>query len=150
MVLTTKHRMMLYRRFRKDIWGYCYTDMECKTVVVRKSRSFRSQAQFMIRKGNLYLLKSPYLKFFFELWWRKKKSWKKRRSRYIYAFDRPSSYKKWLKFNKRFVSIRLTRLYFLTFQDHHLENYFDVPQKWMVFWNKLFTIFRRPCAYYSI
>jgi hypothetical protein len=164
MVLTTKHKMMLYRRFRKDIWGYCYTDMGYNKALFDKARLFRSRAKFrvqkaqffrprapfIIRKGNLHLLKSRYFKFFFELWWRKRKTWKKRRSRYIYTFDRPSSYKKWLKFNKRFVSIRLTRLYFLTFQDHHLENYFDVQQKWMVFWNKLFTIFRRSCDYYSL
>lgn len=135
MVLTTKHKMILYRRFRKDIWGYCYTDLECLKILKKKTKSFWLRSKFIIKKSNLYLLKSKYLKFFFELWWRKKKSWRKRRSRYIYTFDRPSMFKRWLKFNKRFVSIRLTRLYFLTFQDHHFENYFENQLKWMVILN---------------
>jgi hypothetical protein len=158
MVLTTKHRMILYRKFRRDIWGYSYTDTR-RQVFLPKNPKFKyfqkkkhtykfdipqrnnfisrpsifdnieNQRTLRLNKLNIHLLKSPYLKFFFGLWWRKRKTWRRKRRRYVYKFDRPPAFRKWRKYNKRFLSIRLTRLYFLTFQDHQFRKLFRSAAK---------------------
>jgi len=55
--------------------------------------------------------------------------WRRKRRRYVYKFDRPPAFRKWRKYNKRFLSIRLTRLYFLTFQDHQFRKLFRSAAK---------------------
>jgi len=48
----------------------------------------------------------------------------RRRRRYVYCFDMPEFFRKKRTFNRRFVSLRLTRLYFLTFQDYQFRKLF--------------------------
>jgi len=49
--------------------------------------------------------------------------------RYVYKFDAPTFFRKELKFNTRFLSLRLTRLYYLTFHDHQFRNVFRSAAK---------------------
>jgi len=74
-------------------------------------------------------LKSTYLPIFFALWCRKRKRFKSLVKTYVYKYDRPLTYRRWLKFNKRFVSIRLTRLYFINLQDHQFRKLFRTAAK---------------------
>lgn len=219
MVLTTKHRMIIYRRFRRDVWGYGYTDLRryvelptrsqftnyFKKVffpqeffklpyfkydlfqkfitakqdlfqkdffqrnfnfyknrtflrafnlfqydlfkdkpilqfqklrdrryynqLLRKFDKVEDEPTLRLNKLNIHLLKSPYLKYFYDVWWRRRKSWRRNQKRYVYKFDRPTAFRKWRKYNKRFLSIRLTRLYYLTFQDHQYRKMFRLASK---------------------
>lgn len=143
MVLTTKHRMIIYRKFRRDIWGYSYTDVRCQSPMapnIKNSPYFKPRPM-RITKSNIYLIKSPYLKFFFGLWWRKRKMWRRKRRRYVYKFDRPPAFRKWRKYNRRFLSIRLTRLYFLTFQDHQFRKLFRRAAKMDGITNLIICVF---------
>lgn len=118
MVLTVKHRFSIYKRYESDIWGIMYTDKEALTII--KSR----------RKSNIEkLIKSPYLKFFFKLYQEKQKKWEMARRRYIYRLDIMPPVRRRRMFNKRFVSVRLTRLYFLTFQDYQFRKMFKRAAK---------------------
>jgi len=124
--------MTIYKRFRRDIWGYSFTDTKCEVAYKNEGkvdRYGRKLRPYLIRLSNLHLVKSSYLKFFFMLWWRKRKMRRKRQGRYVYKFDAPAPYRKWLKFNKRFVSLRLTRLYFITLQDHQFRKVFRSAAK---------------------
>lgn len=121
MVLTIKHKMIIYRRYRCDIWGYCFTNMECKIIynnIGKRTWFGKKLWPLRITKSNLYVhIKNKILRFFYLRWisWRRSKRFK--RKRYVYRFVAPRPYYKQLKFNKRFHSIRLTRLYFLTFNE---------------------------------
>lgn len=33
MVLTIKHKLTIYKRFQQDIWGYCYSDLNCEKLL---------------------------------------------------------------------------------------------------------------------
>lgn len=74
--------------------------------------------------NELYKLRSPLLKFFYKLYKEKTKLFIFRNKQLIYRFHGPLFKRKRKKFNMRFVSIRLTRLYFLTFQDYQFRKLF--------------------------
>lgn len=82
------------------------------------AKSFGKKWLFRINKINFSIfIKSKIVRFFFFKWiLRRSMSWANRQ-RYVYKFVAPLPYHKQLKFNKRFHSIRLTRLYFLTFNE---------------------------------
>lgn len=125
MVLTTKHRFTIYKRFQKDIWGYCFTDERCEYIYQQFQTRFGLRNKILrLNMGTVFKLKSPYLKYFFKLWWDRRKYFLRKRQRYIYKFNAPTHFRKHRKFNKRFISIRLTRLYFLTFQDFQFRRLF--------------------------
>lgn len=111
MTLLVKHKFSHYRRFEIDIWGVCFNDVRAKKV-----KKYTTEKELAVN------VKSPYFKFFYKLWARKKAAWEARKKRYVYRLDMlpPDRPKK--KFNQRFLSIRLTRLYFITLQDHHFVN----------------------------
>lgn len=129
MVLTIKHKFVLYRRFQYDIWGYCYTDDRCayiyNTPVHQPEKTFIRR----ITKEEVYKLKSPYLSFFYKLWWERQQRLHNIRRRYIYRFDAPLVYRRKRKWRLRFISIRLARLYFLTFQDYQFRKLFRKAAK---------------------
>ena len=54
---------------------------------------------------------------------------KLRSQRYVYKFVRPFPYVKQLKFNNRFHSIRLTRLYFLIYKDKQFRKLIRLTTK---------------------
>lgn len=115
MILTIKHKFIIYRRFETDIWGYCYTNLRCRFFkALENKRSLKE----------LYKLRSPILQFFYKLYREKAKQTYFKHKRLIYKFHGPIFERKKKKFNLRFVSIRLTRLYFLTFQDYQFRKLF--------------------------
>lgn len=113
MTLLVRHKFAYYRRFELDIWGVCFNDARAKKINL-----------FTHEKELILKVKSPYFKFFYKLWEKRRAAWEARKKRYVYRLDMlpPDRPKK--KFKARFLSIRLTRLYFITLQDHHLENYY--------------------------
>lgn len=111
MTLLAKNKFSHYRRFEIDIWGVCFNDARARKV--KKTTTV----------GQLHTkVKSPYLKYFYKLWAKRQAIWLASRKRYIYRLDLlpPDRPKK--RLSRRFVSIRLTRLYFITLQDHHFGN----------------------------
>lgn len=72
----------------------------------------------------LYKLRSPILSFFYKLYRLKAKIRHFRNKRLVYRFHGPIFQRKRKKFNLRFISIRLTRLFFLTFQDYQFRRLF--------------------------
>lgn len=117
MILTIKHKFNIYRRFEQDIWGMCYTDTRIKQLKTVKHFE------------DVKLVKSPYFKFFYKLYYERKKKRELNRRRYIYRLDIIPFKRVRKKFKKRFLSIRLTRLYFLTFQDHQFRKLFKRSTK---------------------
>jgi hypothetical protein len=120
MVLTVKHKYILYRRFQHDIWGYCYTD-ERGGLVNSGNSKFSFQTTEMLKRQ---VLKSPYLSFFYKLWLIRRQRLSTYRKRYIYMFSNHITSRPRHKWRLRFISIRLTRLYFLTFQDYQFRKLF--------------------------
>lgn len=110
MILLIKHKCRFYRRFELDIWGLSYVDSKAK----EDNKSYR---------------KSWYICFFLKIYREKiQRRWKKRR-RYIYRIDIIDIMRKKKKYNKRWVSIRLTRLYFLTLQNYQFRQFFYKARK---------------------
>lgn len=115
MVLTIKHKFTLYRRFEVDIWGFCFSSLEC----------LKSERKKYIKSlSDLYLIRSPYLKFFYKLYYERARYRNFVNKRLVYRFHGPMFRRRRKKFNLRFISIRLTRLYFLTFQDYQFRSLF--------------------------
>lgn len=81
-------------------------------------RNLKSEVKKNINSlTDLYLIRSPYLKFFYRLYYERARYKNFLSKRLVYKFQGPSFVRRRKKFNWRFISIRLTRLYFLTFQD---------------------------------
>jgi len=89
----------------------------------------RRQQKKGIDPDRIKYFKSPYLKFFYKLYDAKQKFRELNKRRYIYRLDIMPVYRKIKKFKKRFVSIRVTRLYFLTFQDYQFRKLFRRASK---------------------
>jgi len=108
MILLIKKKCKIYRRFELDIWGLSYIDLRAKK--------------------NIYF-KSWYLRFFFKIYLKRiERRWKRRR-RYIYRIDIIDIIEIKKKYNKRWLSIRLTRLYFLTLQNYQFRQLFYKARK---------------------
>lgn len=129
MILTIKHKFNIYRRFEQDIWGICYTDTRVK------------QLKIVTQLEDVKKIKSPYFRFFYKLYYEKKKRWELNKRRYIYRLDILPVKRKRKHFKKRFLSIRLTRLYFLTFQDYQFRKLFKRATKMDGIWKLTIVIF---------
>lgn len=79
MVLTIKHKLVLYRRFEYDIWGYCYTDDKCAFIYNVPQRKYGKTWPLKVLLNNVYKLNSPYISFFFRLWWERRQRYHRRR-----------------------------------------------------------------------
>lgn len=112
MTLFAKHKFSHYRRFELDIWGACFNDVRALRVT-----------KYTHEKELALIVKSPYLKFFYKLWARRRLLSSSHKKRYIYRLDMLPPDRPKRRYNARFLSIRITRLYFITLQDHHLEYY---------------------------
>ncbi len=108
MILLIKKKGDYYRRYKLDIWGLSFTDE-------KNSEKFNH--------------KSWLLRFFLKIYRKKIERWWKSRRRYIYRIDIIDLAVKIKKWNKRWLSIRLCRLYFLTLQDHQFRNMFKKASK---------------------
>lgn len=110
MILIIKKKNRIYRKYQKDIWGICFTDYRA-TEIQKKYK------------------KSWIIKFFLKIYKKKlERKWKKLK-RYIYRIDIIDISHRKKKYNNRWLSIRFTRLYFLTLADHQFRAYFKRAQK---------------------
>jgi ribosomal protein S4 len=117
MVLMVKHKIIVYRRFELDIWGLCFTDIR-SVKITRKTRWLH-----LIRSGSLVL------KFFYRLWIRRREVWERRYQHFIYRVDlKPLRYRRH-RFNARFLSLRLTRLFFLTIQERQFRRLYKIASE---------------------
>jgi hypothetical protein len=108
MILLIKKKGNYYRRFKLDIWGLSFCD---------ENNSKENHHRSWI------------LRFFLKIYKKKIEKWWQNKKRYIYRIDIIDIPKKIKKWNKRWLSIRLCRLYFLTLQDHQFRNIFKKASK---------------------
>lgn len=108
MILLIKRKGDYYRRFKLDIWGLSFVDEKNSKEEHRRSWILR---------------------FFLKIYRKKIERWWRNRRRYIYRIDIIDIPKKIKRWNKRWLSIRLCRLYFLTIQDHQFRNMFKKASK---------------------
>jgi len=108
MILLIKKKGDYYRRFKLDIWGLSFVDEK------NSEKNYK---------------RSWLLRFFLKIYKKKIERWWKNRRRYIYRIDIIDIAKKIKKWNKKWLSIRLCRLYFLTLQDHQFRNMFKLASK---------------------
>jgi hypothetical protein len=108
MILLIKKKGNYYRRFKLYLWCliFCYENNS-------KENHHRSWI----------------LRFFLKIYKKKIEKWWQNKKRYIYRIDIIDIPKKIKKWNKRWLSIRLCRLYFLTLQDHQFRNIFKKASK---------------------
>lgn len=110
MILIIKKKNKYYRKYQKDIWGICYNDYRATEI-------------------NKKFEKSWIIKFFLKIYIKKLiLKWKKLK-RFIYRIDINDITIRKKKYNKRWLSIRFTRLYFLTLADHQFRLYFKKAMK---------------------
>lgn len=79
MILTIKHKFILYRKFETDIWGYCYSNLRCQNKNFKLLKNKRSLSE-------LYKLRSPLVQFFYKLYREKTKQMFFRYKRLIINF----------------------------------------------------------------
>ena len=108
MILLIKKKGDYYRRYKLDIWGLSFCNE---------------------KNSEKYNHKSWLLRFFLKIYKKKIEKWWKSKRRYIYRIDIIDIAEKIKKWNKRWLSIRLCRLYFLTLQDHQFRNLFKKASK---------------------
>lgn len=108
MVILIKQKCRYYRKYQQDIWGICYNS----------------------DKGNYPLYKKIWIiRFMYKLYKKRKNWWKKKIYRFVYRLDERSVYIKRRKYNKRWLSIRITRIYYLTIKDHQFRELFKKALK---------------------
>lgn len=78
---------------------------------------------------NVRSLKSWLLRFFYRLYYIHLQRKYEKMRRYIYRIDIITHTKKRRKFNKRFLSLRIARLYFLTLKDYQFRSLFKRASK---------------------
>ena len=78
---------------------------------------------------NVRSLKSWLLRFFYKLYYTNLQRKYEKMRRYIYRIDIVEHIKKRRKFNKRFLSLRIARLYFLTLKDYQFRSLFRRASK---------------------
>lgn len=141
MVIFIKHRYYYYRRFEHDIWGLCFLDIAAADDPISFGKGFNSNRYLKdeiikerslilekfnkkaINEDNLLSLspKSWLLRFFYRLYSLAEERKYQRLRRYIYRIDIITHTKRRRKFNKRFLSLRVARLYFLTLKDYQFR-----------------------------
>ena len=121
MILLIKHKIIIYRRYAYDIWGFCHADWrgpiwDKKNNKVKIYTYLRSPKSWLVR-------------FFFLLDEEVESKKFDRLRRYIYRIDiiTRSTHRK--PQNKKFISLRLARLYFLTLADYQFRNLFKKASK---------------------
>lgn len=110
MLVISKFRNAYYRRFKEDIWGFLITNTSIRRVKVGKRFKFTH--------------KNWLLKFFYRIEKARFERWLQRKRRYVYRIDINAPTKRTKKLKIRFVTVRLTRLYFLTLKDHQFRKIF--------------------------
>ena len=120
MVLMVKHRCIVYKRYNYDIWGLCFADWR---------GSDWDEKTNTVQEKNIYNSKGWLIKFFFKLYEKEQEQRYNRLRRYIYRIDVITRTKPKKRINKRFISLRLARLYFLTLVDYQFRNIFKKASK---------------------
>lgn len=125
MVLTVKHQLKIYRKFELDIWGLCYTThthVHGVNLFLQFSKEPRLKSEFWDMFAKYAM--TPLQLFFYSLYEKKKNLRRQWKRRYIYRLDIVEKRERRKKINERFASVRITRLYFLTFQDYQFRKLF--------------------------
>lgn len=138
MLIIIKHRYYYYRRFEQDIWGLCFLDLRSADIKLkdyyeykkgplineRMKKIFKKKGDLLVHSANSWLLR-----FFYRLFSLVQERKFQRQKRYIYRIDKITRIKRRRKFDKRFISLRLARLYFLTIKDHQFRKIFKTASK---------------------
>ena len=132
MILAVRHRFAIYKKFELDIWGVCYTDVRARAIYdVKYAAPWQRPRMFtrIVWDKRCRDIKSPYLRFFWIIHSKKKRPKKRRYNRYIYRLDILPVFRKRRVYNDRFLSIRITRLYFLNYRDSQFRKLFKRSMK---------------------
>lgn len=153
MVLTIKHKLRVYRKYEHDIWGIAHTDRRVRQIRRRVYFDYKLYLKFYYSnrfntadKGwrrpdyhkmldnpdplsSLRKFNSPYFRVFYKIYLYRKSLREFNTRRFIYRLDIFPPIKKFRRKNYRFISVRLTRLYYLTFQDHQFRKLFRKASK---------------------
>ena len=125
MVLTVKHKFSIYRKYQLDIWGIVKTDWHWSSIQAFLNLKETRERISPIKRVFLFKhIKSYYVKFFFNLRLNRELRKKKSAKRYVYILEKAPIRKWYKKTNWRFVSIRITRLYYFSFQDYQFRKLF--------------------------
>lgn len=124
MVLTVSPKFKTYRRFELDIWGLCYTSYHYRLakMIWDTSRNKRLRGKFLDTLGLCVMNKIQRL--FFTMYEKRRLMSRNRNRRYIYRLDTVETFSKRKHYDERFISVRLTRLLFLTFKDYQFRKLF--------------------------
>ena len=108
MILLIKRKGDYYRRYKLDIWGLSFVE--------EKNSEKEHKSSWILR-------------FFLKIYKKKIDRWWQNKRRYIYRIDIIDLIKRIKKWKKRWLSIRLTRLYFLTLKDNQFRQMFSQAGK---------------------
>lgn len=97
---------------------------------IKKKITNQLLMNFKKKQQNIqWATKSWLLRFFFRLYTAALERRYERSRRYIYRIDLITHHKKTRKFNKRFLSLRIARLYFITLKDYQFRSLFRRASK---------------------
>lgn len=117
MVINVKFKNAYYRRYRQDIWGVVQYTIHC-----RKPKLIRKQSWFKKYEPTPFGLKRCFIvKFFYAIYRRKMDLFIESKKRYIYRVVKKPRVVIPKKMKPRFVSVRLTRIYFISLKDHQFR-----------------------------
>ena len=134
------HTIWLYLQNLKKQRINHYNEMDIlrKKILFIEKRALWQQTSITNKESKLYnvdnfdnvrSLKSWLLRFFYRLYYIHLQRKYEKMRRYIYRIDIITHTKKRRKFNKRFLSLRIARLYFLTLKDYQFRSLFKRASK---------------------
>lgn len=109
MILLVKQKTKCYKKFEKDIWGLGFNEP--------KGHRFTNFWTVWL------------FRFFYRLRLKRKRYWWSQRGRFLYILDKPFIFKKKIRLKKKWITIRLVRIYFLTIKDHQFRCLFKKASK---------------------
>jgi len=124
MVLTVSPKLSIYRKYQLDIWGLNYTshDFLLAKFVWSLSKDKRLRSNFIDAFGLGMMNKTQ--RTFFKMYEERRRRANYRNKRYIYRLDTPEITTKRKYHDERFISVRITRLYFRIFEDYQFRKLF--------------------------
>lgn len=146
MVLLVKHKFSIYKKYKLDIWGLTYTTSDILSLLRKRNHKLKPirwrmrklwftavndgiQDMPILHLTYLRFIPNLLLRFFFKLFVLKKRRRRVRFQRYVFRLDTREKWFKRKRWNKRFVSIRITRLYFINLQDYQFRKLFRKAAK---------------------
>lgn len=134
-------KAMKKKLIKKLSFKVAFKDDNVKSLKATLLKDFK-KLKYNVEEGLDYKLLNFYWRFFLKLFLKRRSMRDFFKRRYIYTLKAAKAFKKRKTYKEKFLSLRLTRLYFLIFKITNFASYFVNQLKLMAFWIEFLLFIR--------